>query len=74
MDLRLKGACYTSVPPNVKYDYLFTRLQREAREAGRPLGGGRSHTTPAPASGGKSDSAAKYIGSSNSKKFHYPDC
>ena len=32
----------TAVPPNVRYVDLFTRLQREAREAGRGLWGEQS--------------------------------
>ncbi|WP_258359433.1 thermonuclease family protein [Moorella sulfitireducens] len=73
-ELLLNGyAQVMTVPPNVKYADLFTKLQQEAREAGKSLWGA-AVTAPPPAPGGKSGSAAKYIGNSSSKKFHYPDC
>ncbi|OIQ59720.1 thermonuclease precursor [Moorella thermoacetica] len=75
-ELLLNGyAQVMTVPPNVKYADLFVKLQKEAREAGKGLWGAAvTVPAPAPASGGKSGSAAKYIGNSSSKKFHYPDC
>ncbi|WP_338833980.1 hypothetical protein MHLNE_03530 [Moorella humiferrea] len=75
-ELLLNGyAQVMTVPPNVKYADLFVKLQREAREAGKGLWGAAvTAPAPAPASGGKSGSAAKYIGNSSSKKFYYPDC
>lgn len=75
-ELLLNGyAQVMTVPPNVKYADLFVKLQREAREAGKGLWGAAvTAPAPKPASGDKSSSAAKYIGNSKSKKFHYPDC
>ncbi|WXJ79113.1 hypothetical protein MTMBA_11950 [Moorella thermoacetica] len=75
-ELLLNGyAQVMTVPPNIKYADLFVKLQKEAREAGKGLWGAAvTAPTPAPASGGKSGSVAKYIGNSSSKKFHYPDC
>jgi micrococcal nuclease len=75
-ELLLNGyAQIMTVPPNVKYADLFVKLQKEAREADKGLWGAAVTTSAsAPVSGGKSGNAAKYIGNSSSKKFHYPDC
>lgn len=60
-ELLLNGCAEVmTVPPNVKYADLFTKLQREAREAGKGLWGA-AVTAPFPAPGSKSGSAAKYI-------------
>lgn len=71
-DLLINGyAEIMTVPPNVKYTDLFAQLQQEARQAGRGIW--REFATklpPAP----DSSSADKYIGNSNSKKFHIPGC
>jgi micrococcal nuclease len=37
--VRLGFAQVMTIPPNVKYQGLFLRLQREARDAGRGLWG-----------------------------------
>lgn len=58
-----------TVPPNVKYADLFVKLQREVREQGKGLWGA-APAVPTGQTGGK----AEYIGNSNSKKFHLPDC
>lgn len=63
--VRLGYAQVTTYPPDVKYQDLFLKLQREAREAGRGLWGAGS--TPPP-------SVGKYVGSIKSNKYHYPDC
>lgn len=63
--VRLGYAQVTTYPPDVKYQDLFLKLQREAREAGRGLWGARSTAPP---------SGAKYVGSIKSNKYHYPDC
>jgi micrococcal nuclease len=75
-ELLLNGyAQVMTVPPNVKYADLFVKLQREAGEAGKGLWGAAvTAPAPAPAGGGDAGGAGKYIGNSNSKKFHYPDC
>jgi len=68
--LLLEGyAQVMTVPPNVKYADMFVKFQREAREKGEELWGA-APATPA----GKTGGGAKYIGNSNSKKFHRPDC
>ncbi|SHJ14890.1 stalk domain-containing protein [Desulfofundulus thermosubterraneus] len=58
-----------TVPPNVKYADMFVKFQREAREKGKGLWGA---APVAPT--GKAGSGTRYIGNSNSKKFHRPDC
>lgn len=73
-ELLLNGyAEVITIPPNVKYADLFVKLQREARKAGKGLWG-MAAAAPAPKPAGNANSGSKYIGNSNSKKFHYPDC
>lgn len=54
--------CYT-VSPNIKYDTLFLRLQREARKEKRGF-----WAIP------KESDEKCYIGSKRSKRFHRPNC
>ncbi|HBQ28101.1 MAG TPA: nuclease [Desulfotomaculum sp.] len=62
-----------TVPPNVKYADMFIEFQKEAREAEKGLWG--IIKVPAPASVfNKANTETKYIGNSNSKKFHRPNC
>ncbi|GAB6274943.1 MAG: hypothetical protein STSR0004_18080 [Peptococcaceae bacterium] len=62
-----------TVPPNVKYADMFIEFQKEAREAEKGLWA--TIKAPAPASiSNKASTETKYIGNSNSRKFHRPDC
>lgn len=62
-----------TVPPNVKYADMFAEFQKEAREAEKGLWG--TIKAPAPVSiSNKASTETKYIGNSNYKKFHRPDC
>ncbi|WP_066638451.1 thermonuclease family protein [Desulfolucanica intricata] len=56
-----------TVPPNVRHSDMFVQLQREARENNRGMWGLEPDSSQE-----KQEKA--YIGSSNSKKFHRPDC
>lgn len=58
-------------PPNVKYVERFKAAQKEAREAGRGLWG---YIEESQAASPSESVTAKFLGNSNSKKFHYPDC
>lgn len=63
--VRLGYAQVATYPPDVKYQDLFLEFQREAREAERGLW---ATQTAHPSSEGK------YIGSTKSDKYHYPNC
>jgi micrococcal nuclease len=62
-----------TVPPNVKYADMFVEFQKEAREAEKGLWETIKAPVPAPISNTASPEI-KYIGNSNSQKFHRPDC
>lgn len=59
-------------PPNVKYVERFKSAQQDAREAERGLWGITEENQET--SQENSVSPSKYLGNSNSKKFHYSDC
>jgi micrococcal nuclease len=62
--VRLGYAQVATYPPDVKYQDLFLKLQREAREAGRGLWATNQPT----------QTQGNYVGSTRSDKYHYPDC
>ncbi|HHV76593.1 MAG TPA: hypothetical protein GXX39_04370 [Syntrophothermus lipocalidus] len=64
-----------TVPPNVRYAALFVKFEREAREQAKGLWSSAIASSTSNSEPGETrSSAAAYIGNSNSKKFHYPDC
>ena len=64
--VRLGYAQVATYPPDVKYQDLFLKLQREAREAGRGLWATTQPIQPV--------TQDIYVGSIQSDKYHYPDC
>jgi len=82
--LRQGYANLATHPPNVKHVEQFVQLQREARENHRgrwAAGGPESFEMTAPPRGSPSQSRipnpfaeGKYVGSSQSNIYHYPDC
>jgi micrococcal nuclease len=56
-----------TIPPNVKYQELFVKLQREARESNRGLWG-------LPKGSPKQEGGTVYWASSKSNKYHFPSC
>lgn len=68
--VRLGYAQVSTYPPDVEYQDLFLRLQREAQSAGRGLWGAAPATT-APTT---SSSSGQFVGSKKSDKYHYPSC
>ncbi len=72
--VRLGYAQAISYPPDVKYQDLFRRLEKEAREAGMGLWG-LPPATPEPLPSGITvPPGYRYVGSRNSDKYHYPSC
>ena len=70
-----------TIPPDVKCADYFTQYQTEAREANKGLWGlsvtPTAPTTPKPSNlqdNKTISSNRKYVGNSNSHKFHYADC
>jgi len=64
--VRLGYAQVSTYPPDVKYQDLFLQLQQEARDAERGLWAAEPQE-PEQTSG-------KYVGSTESNKYHYPSC
>jgi len=63
--VRLGYAQVATYPPDVKYQDIFLKLQREARETGRGLWASQ----PA-----QIITQGRYVGSIQSDKYHYPNC
>ncbi|HSK47468.1 MAG TPA: thermonuclease family protein [Coriobacteriia bacterium] len=69
-----------TIPPNVRYQDYFLKLQRQARDGGRGLwaksaaDAEQDAAPPAPATGGGAKSAGAYIGNRNTMRFHIPSC
>jgi micrococcal nuclease len=60
-----------TIPPNVKYQELFLKLQREARENNLGLWAGKKLITQTPA---MESSECNFISSKVGSVFHKPDC
>ncbi len=60
-----------TIPPNLKYQELFLKLQREARENKRGLWSGRDLINPAPQ---ETPLECNFTASKVSEVFHKPDC
>lgn len=63
--VKLGYAQVATYPPDVKYQDIFLKLQREARETGRGLWASQPS---------QAITQGRYVGSIQSDKYHYPNC
>lgn len=61
-----------TIPPNVKYQDIFLKLQQQARNADKGLWGIQEGNVQT--GNGQVKTTGKYVGSMKSDKYHYPDC